>query len=132
MRAVLQCRNWAGALTTGVRAVLERSGQAGALTMDSQAWAQFCNAAVGRVCLPWSGRRALSVRTKQSGGCAYHGQACAQCCNEAPTVVRRAITKQSSGCGYHGQACARSARAKRRCYAGKKCAPLSAVSGPLA
>ena len=67
---------------SGLRAALERSSRAGALSIVKRA------------------------RTQQSGGCACHGQACADCCNEALTMVRRAITKQSSGCGYHGQACA--------------------------
>ena len=78
--ACAQCYNAAvgrgGLPLSGVRAVLERSSRAGVLTIvrrarsvrtlqsggfayHGQPCAQCYNAAVGRVCLPWSGVRAV-------------------------------------------------------------------------
>ena len=97
---MLERSSRAGALPMVRRAHGVRTWQSGGCAYHGQACTQCHNAAVGRVCLPWSGaravlegssragalamvRRACSVVTQQSGGRAYHGQACAQWYNEA-------------------------------------------------
>ena len=62
---------------SGVRAALERSSRAGALTIVKRARARVCSSRAGVLTMV---RRAI---TKQSSGCGYDGQACAQCQGEA-------------------------------------------------